>query len=217
MYKEYLLNDITNDEVSPEDKQHMIAEFYKSNLSLIGKMAHDQSISIHDYNEYMQLSYSALLDTIKVYNPDSNFSFLSYFRRTFKHKIYLFNLEFQYPVRIKSSTYVKDFHLSFTSYGVTPDQLTLTDRFAALDAHYLQVENQIMSDTIRSILYSELTLFQYTVFSSIFWGNMTKNDVAAKYNKSYSYVRHVYTSGIRKLRRNNALRNLAKDMFGIRI
>lgn len=218
MYKEYLIEEVTKDEIPEKRKQDLLGEFYSTNLSLIGKIAHEQSLSMNDYYDYMQLGYTALVDSIKVYDPKSKFSFLSYFRRTFKHKIYLFNLEFQYPLRIKSYTGIKDFNITFSSYGVSPEYLQSdNDAFCNVDSQYYTIENKIMTDTILSILKDELDNFQLTVFIKIFWDRMSKNEIATMYNVPYKEVRRAYDTGIRKLRHNNALRHIAIDMFGLKI
>lgn len=220
MFREQIVLDIKNNQYDPEYEKQLIGELYSANLNLIHIIAKEQCLTSEDYYDYMQLGYDALLDTIKVYNPASSFSFLSYFRRIFKHKIYLFNLEFRYPMRIKSPQLLNgvDFHIK--SYGVNPEtECSIEDayHYTAVDSVCYDIESRMMQSTILSILKYELSATQFSVLYKIFWCNETKSEIACALGLTYSQVRCCYVSALRKLRRNTEMQHIAKDMYGINI
>ena len=216
MYDENLIPQIKA-ETDNTVKLQLVEKMYISNLHLIRAIASEQSISQDDFYDYLQLGYSAMVDAVNVYSASSNFSFLSYFRRIFKHKIYLFNLEFRYPFRIKSRESLSNYSNLFTSYGTNlQDDLLPGDHYNDVDLNCYCTEIRIMSETIISILKDELDSVQFSVIVETFWYSMTKNEIAIKHSTSYSRVRCIYFAALRKLRKNKSLYYIASDMFGIK-
>lgn len=217
MYKEYLINQIKSESISKSERITLLGEFYVANLNLIHIMAKEQSISTADFYDYMQLGYDALQVAVRVYEPESRYSFLSFFRRAFKHEIYKFNLEFHNPVRIKSPSYVKDFNMTFISYGSAVDEecLNSTDEYQLWADTCLEVENSLLSKLLHDELQACLSSFQLLVITEIFWNNRTKRQISCRYHKSLGSIRYAYSSAMKKLRKNATLRRVALDMFGI--
>lgn len=214
MYKENIIEEIKATKLSKEQEGILIGEFYVANMNLISLIAKDMCLSQEDYYDCIQLGYDAIVDAVKVYNP-GKFSFLSYFRRTFKHKIYLHNLEFKYPMRIKSPGNAKTFDTQFVYYGVIANDLYNCDDFTSFSDACYTAENKIMSETIIEIVKNELNPLQYAVIYEMFWCNMTKKQIAVHHKITYNDVRSVYFKSLRVLRKNNRLQHIANDMFGI--
>lgn len=215
MYKEYLLKTIKAPNTEPTYERQLIGEFYTANLNLIHSMAINQSLSSEDYYDYMQIGYEALVDTIDAYDFDSKFSFLSYFRRIFKHKIYLFNLEFRYPMRIKSYETFKTFDVEIVPFDDSAESYFLDFEYYKLNLVCYQVENELMTFSIIKVLKEELTPIQYYVIYAIYWRNRTKRMIASELGLSYNKIRNAHTKALSRLRNNKDIKRIAKDMFGI--
>lgn len=217
MYKYEIIETIKKQNPDAHTKLAMIGDFYTANLNLIKCIARKQCLTKDDYYDYLQLGYDALITAVDAYKLDSSFTFLSFFRRSFKHRIFMYNLEFQYPLRIKNPYVFKSYDVEFAHYGVFPTDSTLgkIDCYHRYDTECLYAENEIMSKSIINILKAELDKIQFFVIVSIFWQNKTKKKVASEMNLSFSNVRYIYTSALRRLRKNADLRHIASDMFGI--
>lgn len=212
MYREDIIETIQSGELGNGDREQLVGEFYSANLSLIHVIAQEQCLTSDDYYDCLQLGYDAIHDALKVYKP-GKYSFLSYFRRAFKHRCYLYNLEFRYPVRIKSPNEASNFNYTFISYGTDP---VVAEDYCEYSSNCYEAENKIMHECIIAQMKQDLNSLQYLVLVEVFWGNMTKKAIAEKFSWSVKAVRNAYISGLNKLKKNKKLQRIANDMYGIR-
>lgn len=215
MYNEYLIIEIQK-ESEPSKRQALIGMFYKSNLNLISMIAKEQSLSREDYYDYMQLGYDALLTALGAYRDKSAFPFLSYFRRSFKHEIYKFNLEFHSPMRVKSPWYFKDYKCDYVSFEQSAQQGNFESYYEYDDAFKL-LEDKMLHETLLKIMHNSLNSFQFYVLFEIFWGNQSKKAVAAKLQCNENQVRYAYTTALRTLKKLDSIKCIACDLFGISV
>lgn len=216
MYKEELIYQLKSQEMSHAVENDLLSEFITANLNLIYTMAREQCLSDTDYYDCVQLAYDALLDAIKAYSPDK-YSFLSYFRRAFKHKIYFYNLEFKYPVRIKSPCHASDFAFEFIEIGDVSESVCYDGTYYDYSDSCYNAEQKLIRDSIIKIISSELNYIQLKVIVSVFWENMTKKQVATKLNMTYASVRSTYYKSLSILSKNVDLKRIAIDMYGMQI
>ena len=216
MYKEELIYQLKSQNITHEVENDIIGEFISENLNLIYAMAREQCLSTDDYYDCVQLSYDALQDAVKAYSP-GKYSFLSYFRRAFKHKIYFYNLEFKYPMRIKSPCHASEFSFEFIEMEKVAESEYLNDTYYEYSNSCFIAEQGLLRDTIIKILQSELNDKQFRVIVSVFWENMTKKQIAERLQMPYATVRSIYYKSLSVLRRNWDLQRIAIDMYGIHV
>ncbi len=220
MYKLEIIDKVKCETLDNETRNNLLGEFYTANFGIIHNIAVEQCISRNDYYDFMQIGWDALVTAVDAYSTKSVFSFLAFFRRTFKHMIFMHNLEFKYPMRIKNANAYRDNEYSFVSYGVLSDSYCdgMPDSvYSCMDEHLYEAENCLLRQAIITVLRESLSALQFDVIFKIFWENKCKRQVSEEIGLTYSQIRHAYTSALAQLRDNIELRRIAVDMFGIKV
>ena len=198
------------------DVSENLASLYIENIGLIQEMIKDVPMRYEDRKDCLQLAYFALIEAVRVYDVNSSFTFVSYFRRCFSHLIYQHGLSFSYPLRLKSYQY-RELKLSDESLKfISIDALADSDLATVCEGFY-DVETNMLQMAVWSELNATLSDIEFMTLFYIYRKGYSRSKTATYLNLSYNDVRCMEYRLLRKLRSNRNLRRLAIDYFGIEV
>lgn len=198
MYFENLLNGEMDD--------FNLMNFYYANLPLMREIGKDLGVRLNEVGDFYQLCFLALKDSLNCYNSSSNYPFISFFRRCIKNRFFIFKLKMRYPFSLSYSAYTKN-EIECIDYSLVESVADFKE--------FELIELQIVSQDLWKIVESVLSKKEANIIIERYKNGRTLRDIAKDSNCSYSYIWKIEQRGLKKLRKNEILKEIAFVCYGI--
>lgn len=207
MYCEYLIREAKS---FPEKKGDCLGQFFLANYGLVFKFSLSFGVQEQEKEDFVQLCYLALVQAVEAWQNDRLNSLLSYYRRCALHQFYVYKLEMRYPVKMSRV----DFRTA-ESGEITFECTDYQSCYGDLDDRLCSIEQSLIRDAVwgeidRVLQYRDALLLKRRFQDCAAYGELSK-----EFGEKASTLRFRQHHLLTRLKKNNNLRQLAKDAFGI--
>lgn len=186
---------------------------YSENLGLLHVIGNELHLSKEDREDFMQLAYLALHDAIKAFSVDSEYSFLSYYRRCLRHTYFLYRLEMKYPTKLNqySIKHAQSLNENNGVESVSFDSIS----FPSTEGGFKKCEDRLICDVIWREINVSLTPINADILYRYYKRNQTYREIGNNYGICINSIRSRIIRSLRILKRSKILQEIAKEYYGI--
>lgn len=198
---------------------------YRKNLGFIVSCIKEYGLLVdyhaRDYEDYLQVSYLALVNAVRCFNFNFGTKFITYFRYWMKRYIYNFRMEstcqFHVPER-KASAFIRD---ELPKLKIFPMEKCFETKYSAVKSCGMEelyaLECQLYKNQIWEEARRLLTPENYIMVYARFAEGVEFSVIAERAGITYDAARLRVHRSLAKLRKSPILKVFAQDLYGIRV
>ena len=189
--------------------QACMTKLYQDNMMFINYMFHKLNVSFSDYDDFLQLAYLALVDTIK-YSKFDRYAFTTYYSRYIHHHYFEYFLQMGFPLRISKECYKDDKETiqNISSIEFHQNLIEAYDVFDEKDSLYCK-------DLVWGTIRKNTDELNYYILVKRYVNELSYAKIATSLGMTKEAVRQREIRCLQKLRKNEFLHEIARDFFKI--
>lgn len=199
-----------------------LSKLYYRNKGFITDVVN--KFSINSTEDYQQLAFIALMQATDKFDVSYTYSFLSYYKLWLKYYFCQYKMEMQYPFRIPYKEFRKVIKETRET-GVDKYKCIRVDYCDTMEARktipldfeeFSIVETNLYKKEIWRVVYETLSPDNFVCVYYHFVCEMSFASIGRKIGQRRDTVRQRVVRSLAKLRKNEYLRIMAMDLYGIK-
>ena len=178
-------------------------ELFRMNRGFTGIMVRRYCLNPADVDDYWQMAYLALTDSVRAFDSEKDIFFLSYYKVYLTKYFYNFNFKNQFPFSNNNEDY-RDF--------ITGKKSIDLNRFSSIDNYDIEFVDYVIDDErIWNLISEILDDKNYYVIYSYFHDGKNLAEIGRSLGIGRERVRLRKDRSMEKLKKNSKIRDLARE------